>query len=266
MNILILAASPRTGSTYFQNTVIPQKYFENFSYTPEGRDKMWLSSPPEMPYPIHISPYGEIHLMGERWAYPSTDLIKIVEHSDEPDTKRFFRKVLEDRYLDDKQMIAEWKWWYKTDSKNTIRVVKAFPSHFVQKGLTDISELLKHTHKVYLLFRKDYTAVVYSQLAAYKTNNYGPDRKKETINISKKEFDQMAEHTFSNYRDALGFVSGWHGDVEVVCLEEDLPHQPYKNNYTFNNPQFEVDREFKKFYNEFRRLGLPFAVTKRFDK
>lgn len=235
MNILILAASPRTGSTYFQNTVIPQKYFENFSYTPEGRDKMWLTSPPEMPYPIHVSPYGEIHLMGERWA-------------------------------GDNQMFAEWEWWYKTDPKNTIRVVKAFPNHFLEKGITDISELLKHTHKVYLLFRKDYTAVVYSQLAAYKTNNYSPDRKKQTIDVTKKEFDQMAERTFSNYRDALGFVHGWHGDVEVVCLEEDLPHQPYESVYTFNNPQFEVDRKFGSLYNKFRRLGLPSAVSKRFDK
>lgn len=262
MNILILAASPRTGSTYFQNTVIPQKYFENFSYTPEGRDKMWLTSPPEMPYPIHVSPYGEIHLMGERWGGLSDGLIMGLKHK-QPDA---ITQSLKHKRAGGKQMFAEWEWWYKTDPKNTIRVVKAFPNHFLEKGITDISDLLKHTHKVYLLFRKDYTAVVYSQLAALKTNNYSSDRKKETIEITKKEFDQMAERTFSNYRDAIGYVHGWHGDVEVVCLEEDLPHQPYESVYTFNNPQFEVDRKFGSLYNEFRRIGLPSAVSKRFDK
>lgn len=245
MNILILAASPRTGSTFLESTVIPQKYFENFSYTPERRDKMWLSSPPELDHSMHVSPYGEIHLYGEHWSK--------LQSNSKPG-------------IDKATMLAEWKWWYTIDPKNTIRVVKAFPNHFKEHNMSNIEEILKYTHKVYLLFRKDYTAVVYSQLAAFKTNNYTPDRETKTIDITKKEFEWWENQTFNNYSRAIELVRGWNGDLEVVCLEEDLPYQPYKNNYIFNNPQFEVDREFKKFYNRFRRLGLPSAVSKRFDK
>lgn len=237
MNILILAASPRTGSTYLQDALIPERYFENFSYTPEGRDKMWLTSPPEFDHTIHVSPYGEIHLYGEHWAT-----------------------------IDKNLMYAEWDWWYKTDPENTLRVVKVFPNHLLAKGITNINYLLEKTDKVFVLFRKDYTAVVYSILAAEKTNNWSSNRAEQSINITKKEFDSTAEQVYNSYVDTISFIKKYNGKVEVICLEEDLPSKPYKQVYTFNNPQFEVDRKFKAFYNEFRRLGLPSAVTKRFDK
>jgi hypothetical protein len=237
MNILILAASPRTGSTYLQDVLIPEKYFEDFSYTPEGRDKMWLTSPPELDHTMHVSPYGEIHLYGEHWAMTDKDTL-----------------------------YAEWNWWYKIDPENTLRVVKVFPEHIIRKGIKDINYLLNITDKVYLLFRKDYTAVVYSILAAEKTNNWSSDRSEETIKITKPEFDAMAEKVYHSYNDALSFLNSYRGKVEVVCLEEDLPSKPYKQVYTFNNPQFEVDTKFRAFYNKFRRLGLNADVRQRFTK
>lgn len=237
MNILILAASPRTGSTYLQDVLIPERYFEDYSYTPEGRDKMWLTSPPELGHTIRVSPYGEIHLYGEHWAMTDKDT-----------------------------MYAEWNWWYKTDPENTLRVVKVFPQHLLLKGINDIRDILYATDKVFLLFRKDYTAVVYSLLAAEKTNNWSPDRKEQTINISKPEFDEMAEKVYHSYDDSLSFFDKYRGKVEVICLEEDLPSNPYKQVYTFNNPQFEVEQKFKGFYNKFRRLGLNSDASKRFTK
>jgi len=104
--------------------------------------------------------------------------------------------------------------------------------------------LFKYTNKFYFLYRKDVTAQIYSLLHAKQTGvfqrrkNVGAQSELVDIDIDgwvtgetviKHNYDYMLE--FANNLPA-------HSDVDIICLEEDLPHEPYYSTAYYTDDTF----------------------------
>ena len=149
------------------------------------------------------------------------------------------------------------QYWEKVYHGSTdVHAVKLFRNHL--RGLpplaqtNSINRLVNNSHKVYVLYRKDLSAVLYSHYYAYLTKNYAHRNpsNNEKIVIDPDLWKRLEQSVLLNYEFMLNFAKKH--NAEVICTELDLPHKPYDTYHQFSDTQL-VCEMAEYYHEEFQR-------------
>lgn len=166
------------------------------------------------------------------------------------DTPVFLNEWASDKHGDRSQLSFDElsRSYMKTYFSDTIFIHKLFGEH-VTVNDTAVNNfqryLLKYTNKFYFLYRKDVTAQIYSLLHAKQTGVF--QRRKnvgdqsELVDIDTSSWNRTETVIKHNYDYMLEFANKLPVDsnVDIVCLEEDLPHEPYYPTACYTDNSFE---------------------------
>lgn len=170
--------------------------------------------------------------------------------------------LTEDTYNDPVAHINRFcKYWQSAQSeKDTINVTKLYRKDFeflsYKLAASMTNKIIAATDEIYLLYRKDITATVYSLYYAILSGEFS-DRpgEEETYNhvlpVGPAQWKSCERVVISNYKWMLAVAK--QNKVKIVCLEEDLPHLPYSISPDYTNTEV-VCSQGDFFHREFQKL------------
>jgi len=241
MNLLIVT-SPRTAGSYFSNEYLPNEYLG-----PSRKDY----------YKGSISK----HVSDDRTFYNHCEMLDNSKQSMqemlyiESDETPRIKRVDPYKYLSN--CYEYWQELY-TYSKD-VHALKIFRNHFHEQGkmqtAMNIKRLVDCSDVMYVVYRKDMTAVVYSLYYAWTTKMYGNREinHNESLDIDVAIWKRLEQSIISNYDFMLAFAKKH--DVEILCTEDDLPHKPFNKYHTYNNNSL-VCEAGDFFHQQFQNLKL----------
>ena len=232
MNILVVT-SPRTAGTYFIEKFLPEQM---------------------------LGGIGKVDYAEPASKLQSSDGTKtFYNHNEMFDYRQRIvnNKTTTDPIKHTEQCCTYWQELY--NNSNDIHAVKLFRNHFAGKGrmqlAMNVKRIVDSSHKIYVLYRKDITAVVYSLYYAWVTKNYHlrDQKHNKVINVNIDDWRRFERSILLNYEFMLNFAKKH--DAEIICTEQDLPHEPYSTYHQFSDTSFVCDKS-DYYHEEFQKLKL----------
>lgn len=241
MNLLIVT-SPRTAGSYFLNEYLPNKYLG-----PSRKDS----------YKGSISK----HVSDDRTFYNHSEMLDNSKQSMQEMLYIDSDKIPQIKRVDPYKYLSNcYEYWQElyTYSKD-VHALKIFRNHFQLQGkmqtAMNIKRLVDCSDAMYVVYRKDMTAVVYSLYYAWTTKMYSNREinHNESLDIDVAIWKRLEQSIISNYEFMLAFAKKH--DVEILCTEDDLPHKPFNKYHTYNNNSL-VCEASDFFHQQFQNLKL----------